>query len=284
MSATVSTVVHRPACIFEGYAFDLDGTLYLGERALPGAAVAIRQIREAGSRVVFVTNNPLRSAAEYAEKLTRLDIPAREEDVVTTLDSLSTYLEQRHTGARLLCVGEPLLADTLVAHGFRLTRDPAAADVVVVAFDRTFDYAKLNAAYRAVRLHGAALVATNPDPYCPTPDGGMPDCAAMLAAVEASTGVRAEAIVGKPSEHMAHTVLSRLALPPDRVAMVGDRLLTDIGMASAAGMAGILVLSGATSAADLKPAPIQPHFVIEGLSQLLPGLGETDREGEHVPQ
>jgi len=266
-------LIRRPARAYAGYAFDLDGTLYLGDRALPGAVETVGRIREMGSRAVFVTNNPLKTSAEYAEKLVGLGIPVRADDIVTSLDSLVHYLERTHPAARILCVGEPLLGEVLSAHGFRVTGDPAATDVVAVAFDRTFDYAKLNAAYRAVRLHGAALVATNPDPYCPTPDGGIPDCAAMLAAVEACTGARAEAITGKPSEHMAATILNRLNVPPADAAMVGDRILTDMSMANVMGMASVLVLSGATRVEDLETASVRPAYVIDGVGQLLPEGG-----------
>ena len=125
---------------------------------------------------------------------------------------------------------------------------------MVVSFDRTFDYEKLNAAFRAVRYHGAVIVATNPDPYCPTPEGGLPDCAAMLAAIEACTGAKAEAVVGKPSVHMARALLSRLGLPARDVVLVGDRLLTDVAMALSLGMTGVLTLTGATPAGSV-PAP-----------------------------
>ena len=171
-------------------------------------------------------------------------------------------------------LGETLLLDTLSAAGFTLTAEPSAADVVVVSFDRTFDYAKLLAAYRAVRLSGARLVATNPDPYCPTPDGGLPDCAAMLAAVQACTGAVAEAVVGKPSRHMAAAVLDRLGVAAVSAAMVGDRLGTDMVMARSAGMAGVLVLTGATSPSDLAAAEASelPDYVIQALPQLLVGV------------
>jgi len=260
----------RPDRLFGGYALDLDGTVYLGDALLPGAADTIAAIRAAGSAVVFLTNNPLKAAAAYAAKLTGLGVPATEADVVTPLGVLAGYLRRRHPGAAVLTVAEPLVDETLAAAGITVTADPAAAGVVAVSFDRTFSYAKLLAAYRAVRLHGAALVATNPDPYCPTPDGGLPDCAAMLAAVEACTGARAEAVVGKPSEHMAGELLRRLAAPPGRAAVVGDRLLTDVRMGQSLGMAGVLVLSGATTPDDLAGAEVQPDFVIDGIGQLLP--------------
>jgi phosphoglycolate/pyridoxal phosphate phosphatase family enzyme len=263
--------VSRPDQVFEGYAFDLDGTVYLGDDALPGAVEAINRLRESGKRVVFVTNKPLETAVEYAKKLTLLGIASSECDVVTAADSLVSYLHKFHPGAELLAISEQSLQDVLTQQGFSLTRDPAAAQVVVVSFDRTFDYAKLNAAYRAVKLHGAVIVATNPDPYCPTPDGGLPDCAAMLAAIEACTGTRAEAVLGKPSHYMVDTLLERLGVPAGDTAMVGDRLNTDMAMAEQTGMIGVLVLSGATTARDVEQSEVRPRYVIDDLRQLLPG-------------
>ena len=255
---------------FAGYAFDLDGTLYIGDLLLPSAADVVGRIRAQGRPAVFVTNKPLESAADYAAKLTRLGIPASADQVVTALDSLVLYLEERHRSARILAVAEPLVTAVLARHAFTITDDPATTDLVVVAFDRTFDYAKLNAAYRAVRLHGAAIVATNPDPYCPTPDGGLPDCAAMLAAIEACSGGKAEAVLGKPSPYMARAVLSRLGVPAAGSVMVGDRIATDMAMARSHGLAGVLVLTGATARAEVERVSIKPEYVIEDLRELLP--------------
>lgn len=263
-----------PPTLFDGYAFDLDGTVYLGDAPLPGAIETIERIRLAGRPVVFVTNNPLHSAEDYARKLRGLGVEVTTADVVTATQALVTYLRSACPGARLLVLGETLLLDTLSAAGFTLTSQPVAADVVVVSFDRTFDYAKLLAAYRAVRLHGARLVATNPDPYCPTPDGGLPDCAAMLAAVQACTGAVAEAVVGKPSTYMAAAVLDRLGVAAASAAMVGDRLSTDMVMARSAGMVGVLVLTGTTSSADLAAAEASalPDYVVQTLPELLLGV------------
>jgi NagD protein len=261
-----------PTSLFDGYAFDLDGTLHLGGTVLAGAAETIASIRRAGRPVAFVTNNPLHSAADYSRQLRDLGIEATPSDVVTATDALVSYLTSAHPASRLLVIGEVLLRDTLAAAGFGLTDQPGVAEVVVVSFDRTFDYAKLLAAYRAIRLYGARLVATNPDPYCPTPDGGLPDCAAMLAAVEACTGATAEAIVGKPSRQMAAAVLERLGIGAAGAVMVGDRLATDVAMARSAGMTSVLVLTGATSQADLATAEpgSLPDYVIQTLPELLP--------------
>jgi NagD protein len=144
----------------------------------------------------------------------------------------------------------------------------------VVSFDRTFDYPKLLAGYRAVQA-GAVIVATNPDPYCPTADGGLPDCAAMLAALEACTGRTAEAIVGKPSRHMGEAILDRLGVAPERAAMVGDRLATDVAMGQTLDMAGVLVLSGATTVDDLAQSDIHPDVVVSHLDDLVPHFNDN---------
>lgn len=272
-AADWTALLRAPDRPFGGYVFDLDGTLYLGDALLPGAAHTVGSIRALGARVAFVTNKPLERPAAYAAKLSRLGIPVAADEVVSSTDALVRYLGRHAAGARVLTIAEPLVDELLREAGFELTREPAEAGVVVVAWDRTFDYDKLVRGFRAVRA-GARLVATNPDPWCPMPGGDLPDCAAMLAAVEASAGVTAEAVVGKPSRHMAETILERLALAPADAILVGDRLLTDVPMAAAVGMASALVLTGATRPEDLgaalATAPVAPHFVIRSVAQLLP--------------
>lgn len=260
----------RPARVYGAYVFDLDGTLYLGEDALPGAVETIAFLRAAGARLAFVTNNPLQLPADWARKLRHLGFEVADEEVISSTDALISYLRHHHAGARLLAIAEPLLTDLLESAGFHVTSDPARTDVVVVSFDRGFDYEKLRLAFLAVR-EGARIVATNPDPYCPTPDGGLPDCGAILAAVEAATGQRADAVVGKPSALMAATVLARLGSSPDDTLVAGDRLETDIRMARSAGLASALVLTGATRIA---PSPLEgdgPDFVIGSVQELAVG-------------
>jgi NagD protein len=262
----------RPPRLFSGYVVDLDGTVYLGDEPLPGAVETLARIRAAGCRLVFLTNNPLRSAASYARRLTGLGVQASEQEVVTPLSVLTGYLAAQHPGTAVLTVAEPLVDQTLRAAGIAVTTEPSQAGVVVVSFDRTFDYAKLLNAFRAVRGHGAVIVATNPDPFCPTADGGLPDCAAMLAAVEACTEARAAAVLGKPGPQMAAAVQSRLGVPPEDAAMVGDRILTDVAMSRALRMTSVLVLSGATTPAEVAGSDVRPDYVIDGIGDLLPAV------------
>jgi HAD superfamily hydrolase (TIGR01450 family) len=271
----VTEPVHvvTPDRIYRGYVFDLDGTIYLGDELLPGAAETVAALRRAGSRIVFLTNKPLEMPDAYAAKLTALGISAAAEDVVSSTDALLRYLATFAPHARIYPVAEPLISTLLTDAGCELTDDPSRVDVVVVSFDRTFTYEKLLIAYRAVR-NGARIVATNPDPYCPTPDGGVPDCASMLAAIETATGAHAEAIVGKPSRHMAAVLVDRLGVPASDTLLVGDRLLTDMRMGRQAGMASALVLTGATSLRDVAAATEAPDFVLDRLLQLLPASRE----------
>jgi NagD protein len=261
-------VTRPPDRIFAGYALDLDGTVYLGDELLEGVAETLAVLR-GQSRVVFVTNKPLETAESYAAKLTRLGVATQRADVVTPLDSLVHYLDEYHGGAAILTVAEELVDEVLRGAGYEVVSDAFDAAVVVVSFDRTFTYEKLLAAYRAVN-NGATIIATNPDPFCPTPDGGLPDCAAMLAAVEACTGHRAEAIVGKPSAHMGRAILTRLGVEPEHSVVVGDRLLTDIAMAHELGMSSVLVLTGVTTLDDLERSDVRPDFVAPSLRELLP--------------
>jgi HAD superfamily hydrolase (TIGR01450 family) len=255
---------------FDAYIFDLDGTIYIDDELIPGADETIARLRADGARVAFVTNHPLHPATEYAERLTRLGIPADPAEIVTSVDALIRYLDHAHRGCTVLPIAEAEVRRRLTAAGYALTDDSQGVDVVVVSFDRTFDYAKLLAGYRAVREHGAAIVATNPDPFCPTRDGGLPDCAAMLAALEACTGARAEAVVGKPSRHMVAAVLDRLDVAPEATAVVGDRPATDVAMGQSIGATGILVLSGATSAAEAAAGDVRPDHTLASIRDLIP--------------
>jgi HAD superfamily hydrolase (TIGR01450 family) len=164
-------------------------------------------------------------------------------------------------------IGEPPLVDELRAHGFEVRRDHRVR-WVVIAFDRTFDYGKLDVALQASR-QGARLIATNPDRTCPTEDGEIPDCAGMTAAVEAVTDRRVEAIVGKPSPLMLAAALAALGVEASACVLVGDRLDTDIAMGRALGVATVLVLSGVTRADDPRIAEMAPDVVLPSIRELI---------------
>lgn len=255
-----------------GYIFDLDGTVYRGERLTPRARDATSILRARGRRIVFLSNNPLFSPRDYAEKLTRLGIPAEEEEIVTSSFVLARCLAREAPRAKVFAIGEAPLLIELCRVGLELCEDPKRIEYVVAAFDRTFDYRKLNIAFQALK-RGAHFYATNPDRTCPVENGEIPDAAAVIAALEATTGRKVEKIFGKPSRYMIEAALEILGLPPERCAVVGDRLETDIRMAKENGLLGILVLTGVTRPEDLERSPIKPDHVLPSLAEL-PALDE----------
>lgn len=251
-----------------GWLFDLDGTVYLGEELIPGAAETLAALRADGRRVAFLSNKPLYTRADYAEKLTRLGIPTRADEVVNSSIVLARHLRRLDPGAPVFVIGEPPLIGELRAHGFEVRDDP---DVrwVVIAFDRTFDYAKLNTALQAVRRRDARLIATNPDRTCPVEGGEIPDCAGMIAAVEAVTGKTVEAVVGKPSPIILEVALQALGVAASDCVIVGDRIETDIAMGKGLGLATVLVLTGVTRPGDPRIAQLAPDLVLPSIRHLL---------------
>jgi NagD protein len=265
-----------PAAI-DGIIFDLDGTVYLGEAALPTAPEAIDALRDAGKRVLFVSNKPLYPREEYAVKLTHLGIPATPDDVITSGYVLARHLACTAPDQRLFVIGEPPLLAEMRAQGLnvvddlpgdaREVMDVSGVDGVAVAFDRTLDYRKLNIAYQAL-MRGAHFYATNADKACPMPGGFIPDAGATLAALEHITGRKVEVLAGKPSSIIVDVALERLGLPPERCLMVGDRLETDIRMGQQAGMWTAVTLTGASGRADAERLQPPPDFIVENLGEL----------------
>ena len=262
--------------MFKGFIFDLDGTVYRGDSLIPGADRVIRLLREKGKKVVFLSNKPLQTREDYASKLTQLGIPTQPGEVINSTFVMTNYLKKIAPGARLFVAGETPFIEELEKAGFKITEEPKEIEYVVVAFDRTFDYQKLNIAYQSIKL-GAHFVATNPDRTCPVEGGEIPDCAGMIAAIEAVTEKKVEVIVGKPSPIMIQTVLDVMGLRPEDCILIGDRLDTDIKMGRDSGIATGIVLTGVTDEKMLeesKHTSIQPDFVfqsIAGVENLLIG-------------
>lgn len=257
---------------FRAYIFDLDGTIYLGERLIPGADEVVACLRASGARVVFLSNKPTEPREAYAAKLTRLGIPSKPGDVINSSLVAIQYLTRRMPGARLHVIGEPPLVEELERAGFRMARRPAETDAVIIAFDRTLDYAKLHFAHHAVRHHGAPMIATNPDAFCPADGDEFPDAGGTIALLEATTGRKVEVVVGKPSPIMVAGILSHLGVPAGDCLMVGDRMETDVRMGREAGMGTALVLTGATTRAQAEASVLKPDYVLESVKDILEAM------------
>ena len=253
--------------MFRGFLFDLDGTVYLGDRLIPGADQAIRRLREKGKKVVFLSNKSIQTREDYASKLTRLGIPTRPDEVVNSTRVMIHYLKTNAPRARVFVVGEPPFVEEVRKAGFVISEDPREIDYVIVGFDRTFNYRKLNIAFQAIK-RGARLVATNPDRTCPVEEGEIPDCAAMIAAIEAVTRQKVEAIVGKPAPWMLQLALDVMGLHPQDCILIGDRLETDIQMGKNSGLATGLVLSGVTDEKTLRESSSKPDYIFKSIADI----------------
>jgi HAD superfamily hydrolase (TIGR01457 family) len=256
--------------MFKGFIFDLDGTVYRSDQLVPGADGVVRLLRENKRKVVFLSNKPIQTREDCASKLTRLGIPTQPEEVINSTFVMVNYLKKVAPLARLFVIGETPFIEELKRAGFQITDEPKEIEYVVVAFDRTFDYQKLNIAFQAIKL-GAHFVATNPDRTCPVEGGEIPDCAGMIAAIEAVTGKKVEVVVGKPSPMMIQTVLGVLGLTPADCILIGDRLETDIKMGRDSGIATGIVLTGVTNEKMLqesKHGPLQPDFVFQSIADV----------------
>ncbi len=250
-----------------GFLLDMDGTFYLGGRLLPGAAAFLAYAREVGLPLLFLTNNSSRDRRAYAAKLAEMGVTVSPDEIFTSGEATARYLSARWPqGTPVAVFGTPYLEQTFRDFGFTLTFDDPA--LVVLGYDKTITYPKLVRLCDLVRA-GLPYIATHPDLNCPVEGGYEPDIGAIMAFVEASTGRRADVIVGKPHAPMVEMAAQKLGLPVEALCMVGDRLYTDIAMGQTAPLHTALVLSGETRPDDLARSAFQPDYVFDDLMGLL---------------
>ncbi len=264
----------RPTRLYEAYVFDMDGTIYLGDHLLPGAARLIDELRRREIPVRFLSNNPTKDPDMYASKLCGLGRPTPVADIANTVVTTVRWLLAHRPGAVVFPIAEEPLCRALEAAGIEISEDPSRIDVVISSYDRHFDYRKLQIAFDAIWFHKRAeMIETNPDLFGPFPGGrGEPDCAAITAASEACTGTTKVATMGKPAAVMVTEALRGLDVTPENCLMVGDRLMTDIAMAVDAGMASGLVLTGDSTRAEAEALAEsqQPTYIVDRIDELLP--------------
>jgi len=248
-----------------GFLLDMDGTFYLSDHLLPGAEDFLNTTAAAGRPVQFLTNNSSRNRDAYVRKIAGMGITVPPEQILTSGEATAQYLRGIAPGARVAVFGTPELEAEFRGYGFALDMDAPA--YVVLGFDMTITYDKLTRLCDLVR-QGLPYIATHPDFNCPVAGGFIPDIGAIMAFVEASTGRKADVIIGKPNRHILDMAAARLGLPLEALCMVGDRLYTDIAMGQAAPIQTALVLSGETKAEDLANSPFQPDYVFENLAEL----------------
>lgn len=254
----------------KGFIFDLDGTIYLDDYVIKGAEKTLNKLRERGDKIVFLTNKSIETITSYVEKLNRLGIKANHDEVINSNYLAGLYFkESLQIGDKVMVIGEDPLIKTMHQMGIELTNRSDEARYVLIGWDRKFTYDKLNNAYQAWR-NGAKLVATNPDRTCPVEGGQVPDCGAMIGALEGATGEPIKRILGKPSELAADYIVKQvLELPREQCYMVGDRLETDIKMGNDYGMNSVLVLTGITNKKMVKETKIHPDYILKSVNEIV---------------
>jgi len=259
--------MHKLAGV-ECYILDMDGTINLGDRLLPGAVELLELLKERGIRYYFLTNNSSKNRWQYAQKLSNLGLTVAENQILTSGEATAIYLHQIKPGGRIFLSGTPALEKDFRCYGFELVSEQP--DFVVLGFDTTVTYTRLWKLCDFIRA-GLPYIATHPDINCPTANGYMPDIGALIAFIHASTGRSPDITIGKPNMPIIDALVERSGIPVESMCIVGDRLYTDIALGES-GMVTVLVLTGETRQGDLAGSRYQPDYVMEDLAFLVKTL------------
>jgi len=253
----------------KSFMLDMDGTFYLGDRLLDGSLEFIEAVAASGRDFLFLTNNSSHNAAHYVKKLARMGLAVEPRKVLTSGQAAAACALERFPNQKAFVLGNEFLFEELTEGGVPI--DQEHPDYVLIGYDTTLDYQKMTAVCDLVRA-GLPYIATHPDFNCPTETGFAPDIGAIIAFIEASAGRRPDLIVGKPYRGIVDAALRRTGCRPGELAMVGDRLYTDIETGLKHGMTSILVMTGETTPEMLAASEIRPHRVYDRLSAMIPEL------------
>ena len=244
---------------------DMDGTIYLGEELFPFTLPFLEAVKASGREAVFFTNNSSKSQSDYLQKLERLGIPAEPAKMLTSTQVISAFLQKERPEKKCYVVGTPSLEGALREAGCHLVEEKP--DIVILGFDTTLTYEKLDKATRFLE-EGAEYLGVHPDKVCPVEGKHkMPDCGAIAALLEAATG-RTPRYFGKPARETLDYIVKRTGYPEEEIAFVGDRMYTDIQVAEGTKAMSILVLTGETVREDLDHYDFAPDLVLESLEEL----------------
>jgi arabinose operon protein AraL len=251
-----------------GYIFDLDGTIYLGDELIEGVDQAIETLKREGHKVAYLTNKSISKRIDYQSKLKKMGINAELDEIITSSFISGLYLrEQIKAGGKVLVIGETSLIEEMEDAGISITHNIDEAEYVLIGWDRNFNYSKINTAFQAWK-RGAKLIATNPDKTCPIKGGEVPDCAAMIGAIENVIEGKIQ-VIGKPSQLMLDYVVKKVfKLKHGDCYMVGDRLETDIKMANDTGVNSVLVMTGITNEMILGKSIDKPKYILDSVKSI----------------
>ena len=254
------------------FLFDMDGTLYLGNRLYHFTIDLLKTIKETDRRYLFMTNNSSKSVEDYVEKLAKLGIPSTREDFITSSQATAYYLKEHHKDQTLYVCGTQSLKKELQMEGFAVTENIDEVDCIVMGFDTELTFQKLHdVSYLLLTRDDIPYIATNPDYVCPTEFGSVPDCGSICDMIFNATGKR-PVVIGKPSPLMPLLAMNAHGYTKEETAVVGDRIYTDVKSGLNAGITGILVLSGETTREILDASEDKPHLVLEDAGEILTAL------------
>jgi len=252
--------------------FDMDGTLYLGDRLYDFTPELLKTIRQTGGKYLFMTNNSSKSVADYIKKLAKMGIEATRDDFITSSQATAYYLKAHHPGKTLYVCGTSSLIAELESEGFPVTTDLDRVECIVMGFDTELTFQKLwDVSKLLLTRKDLPYIATNPDLVCPTEFGSVPDCGSVCIGIKNATG-REPVVIGKPSPLMPQLAMNRWGYTKDETVVIGDRIYTDIRSGLNAGCTGILVLAGESTLQTLAESDIKPHLVLQDAGKLLPIL------------
>lgn len=256
------------------FLFDMDGTLYLGDRLYDFTIELLQTIRKQGKKYLFMTNNSSKSVEDYVKKLARLGIEADQEDFITSSQATAYYLHEQYPGKKLYVCGTQSLKRGLEREGFPVTEELDEVECIVMGFDTELTFKKLEDVSKLLLTRPELpYIATNPDLVCPTEYGSVPDCGSVCEMIYNVTGKR-PLVIGKPSPLMPQLAMSCNGYNKEETAVIGDRIYTDIKSGLNAGITGILVLSGETTVEILNASEDQPHLVLQDAGEILSVLKE----------
>ena len=249
------------------FLFDLDGTLYIGNRLFDFTPELLETIRSAGGRYMFLTNNSSKSVADYIKKLDSLGIRAEYEDFLTSSQATAYYLKKHHPGKKLYVCGTNSLKEELRREGFAITGNIDETQCIVMGFDTELTFQKLEDVSKMLCTRELPYIATNPDYVCPTEFGSVPDCGSVCDMLYNVSG-RRPIFIGKPSPLMPRLAMEKWGCTPEETMVIGDRIYTDIKSGLNAGTLTALVMSGETTPAILAASEDQPHLVLADCSAI----------------
>jgi NagD protein len=249
------------------FLLDMDGTFYLGDKIFDFSLDFIKAVKDSKRDYMFLTNNSSHNALFYKKRLSKMGLNISEKKIITSGIATADYLNKHYANKTAFLLGNDYLKNELEENGVQIDNLIQNPDYIILGFDTTLDYKKMTKVCTLARK-GTPMIATHPDINCPTENGDIPDIGAIMSFVETSTGKKPDAIIGKPNHYIFDSIIKRANLKKSEIAMVGDRLYTDIKSGQLNNILSILVLSGETNKQMLKHSSIKPDYTFENIGEI----------------